>query len=284
MRTLVQHDTDVTLRVADQGGNLVAADAPPEVEVRDPEGNVVDSGTSTAVTGEDGVYTYTVPAQSTPDLYTVEATYAVAGNTRVDKYDLDVVEGRLVSLWRVRETIENDRTDNRQAANTLSDDALRQVAEAVEDWFSDAMDYAPYPRADRYALRPHNGPRARIAGVRYPREVLAGTVDGTAFTATELADIEVQGRSLAWGDGSYWRTAWTELHLAHGATSTPADLQRAALAFARYLARKNNLPDRATEVATEGAVFSLAMPSPDRPTGLPEVDAVVQRLSIPAIV
>lgn len=59
----------------------------------------------------------------------------------------------------------------------------------------------------------------------------------------------------------------------------PSDLKRATLRLARQvlLTQNSSIPDRARMMTTEFATFQLTIASEDFPTGLPEVDAVLQQ-------
>lgn len=64
----------------------------------------------------------------------------------------------------------------------------------------------------------------------------------------------------------------------HGYYAPPPDLKRAAMRLARHtlLTQNSSIPDRARLMTTEFATFQLTIASEDFPTGLPEVDAVLQ--------
>jgi hypothetical protein len=74
--------------------------------------------------------------------------------------------------------------------------------------------------------------------------------------------------------------------------AVPGDLRWAAARFASYIAKRTSqlgasgslLPERAASVSTEGGLIVFAVPTQDRPTGLPEVDAVLFRYAMVDIV
>lgn len=276
MKVSTAREFTLRLRVEDEDGNLTDADAAPTVELRDPDGDVVTSGTATSETT--GVYSFTVAGQDEPDVLTATWEYAVSSNARVSKQTVRVTGGRLVPLWRYRE-----ETD----LSGLTGTALRRLADAVEDWFARALEFPVTEEGVRITKDFAGGPRMAIRAVPYPKRVVAATVNDTPLTAQELADIEVvddrfviaagSNKSFLTGRAPGLSAGRWKMHVVHGPKwdDTPADLTRAAVIFAGYIARANNYPERASQVATEGALITLAMPSHDAPTGLPEVDAVV---------
>lgn len=70
-----------------------------------------------------------------------------------------------------------------------------------------------------------------------------------------------------------------DVQYAHGYLTPPPDVRRAALRLARQvlLTQQSAIPDRAHTMTTDVATFSLTMASEEFPTGLPEVDAVLQQ-------
>ena len=81
------------------------------------------------------------------------------------------------------------------------------------------------------------------------------------------------------------RVETARVYLVHGRWDAPPwDLSRAVLIRTRYLARrlnnKDDMPERASSVATEGGTITFAFPTLPRPTGLPEVDIVYMRYAL----
>lgn len=285
MRAVLNRETVVRLRVDDEGGALVAAASTPTLAVVNAAGTSVTPG---SVTSEaTGVYKATIPAQSVVTDLTCTWSYAVAGNARQRVDTIRVTSRPVADLWQFREDAE---------LATVSTTALIFLVDVVQDWLTDAL---RFPVADEYFDTTFRLGRQtssmRIPQRPFPREVRSITVDDSAFSATDVADLRVVGNCLergvtadpfltgGWSTGR--RHAWVPgvytVTGVHGApddwSSVPADLQRAAVILARYISRKNNYPERARAVATDGAQIVLSTPSTDRPTGLPDVDGVVGR-------
>lgn len=281
MRAVQNREYVARLRVDDEGGTLVNADTTPTLTVTRADGTTVTPG---AVTSDGtGVYKATVPAQASLTRLTLSWTATVSGATRTVTEVVSVQAARAVELWRYREDAE---------LASLSATALQRLADVVEDWFRDALNF---PLAEEYfsvTFRQHRDTSSLLVpGVLYPVTVEAVSINDVALTAPEIADVRVVGTLLERGvtadpfltGGSRW--AWPEgLYTVSGTcgprddwTSVPEDLKRAAVTLARYVSRGSNYPERARQIATDGALITLSTPSPDRPTGLPDVDGAVGR-------
>jgi hypothetical protein len=281
VRAVLNRETTVRLRVDDEGGNLVAATTTPTLTVTTAAGAAVTPGTVTSEST--GVYKSTLPAQSALTVLTCNWTATVSGANRTVTQSVRVVSDRAVALWRYREDEE---------LAVLSDLALIRLADTVEDWFRDAL---RFPLGEEYVSITFRKRRQSmgllIPTAPFPVTVTAVSVNDTAFTSAEIADLTVVGNEVergitadpfltgsngyAWPEGQYTVTG------THGPRNdwlaTPDDLQRAAVTLARYISRGSNYPERARQIATDGALITLSTPTPDRPTGLPDVDGVVGR-------
>ena len=109
------------------------------------------------------------------------------------------------------------------------------------------------------------------------RRVVSLTVDDVAFTADELTDLDVRewgrvtrGDGLTFDDG-----AVVEVHYEHGLDYPDAPVASAAMLLAREYLVRSALSSRATVEATDVGFFRVSVAGPDRPTGIPEVDAVI---------
>ena len=293
MRVLADTDAVVEVRTVDDDGDLADADANVDVELFDGGGASVTTDTLATSTST-GVYTFSFPAQSDLDRYRLHASYAVGGNQHEQDQYIDVVGNRLVPVWQLRQ-------DSELTTAKVSAAVLKRALDEAEDWFEDELNYPPYPKGVRVGFRLRGQSRGDagftpervdpsasgvtrlvIPAVLEPTStVYSLTVDGDAFTQNELDQIEARDGALervsSSGSNEAWDAGWYEAHLVHGLVETPADLRRAAAIFVRYLARTVNYPERASQVATEGALIEFAMPGRGRPTGIPEVDGVVNR-------
>jgi hypothetical protein len=288
MRAILNREIVVRLRVDDEGGRLVDADTTPTVVVTDGNGDPIAGVTVDQETT--GVYTATVPAQTTVDRLVATWETDVAGFGRTVTIPVDLIAERLVPLWRLRED---------EVLTDLETHVLVHVADTIEEWMRNALKFPAVVEAWRGSwIEPYPTHRLRIPGVVYPVDVYAlAAGNGThldAYTSGELAELvvvdtgfEVAGSTSGLLAGTPYGGAFPAgpytAHVAHGLTDPGEDLRRAAAILARYTARVSNLPERARRILTENTEIDLSMPSPDRPTGLPDVDAVIGRYRLQAL-
>ena len=269
MRTLTGSEFLLTIYVDSLLGNPADPDGDVNYVIRDGDGDEVGSGT--AEREERGVYTVTVATLDRPDLLDVEVTYEFDGYERRESRTIEVVGSRLVPRWLMHEVIDEDREE--QAFSPIAEDDLDRIMAEVEDTFTSALGFPPFERPMRATVESRGGQRLRVPGVAYPLSVYAAEYgDGEA-----VEDAYAERFHLARPGRAHWPRGLIDLHLSHGLSRVPADLVRAGYYYGRELSRKSAHPARATEVATEGAVFSLATPGAATPTGVPEVDGVLIR-------
>jgi len=124
----------------------------------------------------------------------------------------------------------------------------------------------------------------------YVLSVTAVTSNGAAFTAGQLAEIVINPAGIlirrtggTYGDGDSWDAGVENIAITYTAgysATPPADIKEAAMSAARdWLLRRygqQGVSDRAVSMQTEmgSTVFATANDL-YRPTGLPDVDAVI---------
>lgn len=305
MRILANRPAKFWVQFEDDDGAPVGADSATQVAVSVTrwDGTVVYSNSAC---GQDttplvGRYVATLPAQSQYDVLTATWTATIGGSTVTIPETLYVVKQRLVSLFALRQDAE---------LATLTGDQLRYAADAAEDECRSALYYSPVPFPERIGLRSvgdlhafgpvysgplSSGPYGGWGGPRlmthdaYPLSLIAAIrPDGVALTTQELAQISAREGWFEWSDYRNWDPGEWQVWMVHGRwQAPPEDLRRAVTKRTRYLARylagHDELPERASQVATEGGTMLLAYPKLDAPTGMPEVDVVYARYRLPGL-
>ena len=276
MKILANRPGTIYWRLEDADGNLTNSTGTVTVSVtRQRDGVVVSAGAvSNSSTGK---YQATIlsPGPS-PELLNAVWTAPVAGGTVIETVPVYVVNARMVALNVLRSDSE---------LGALGDwDILRTALEATEDEMVDALGYPPIP------VMTHNGieagGRRLITPDPWPRSVVAATRPNlTPLTTAELALLQLQEGAVIWSDNRNWDPGTWDVYLIHGRwDALPQDLTRAALRrtrhMARILANKDEMPDRASQVSTEGGTLTFAFPTLPRPTGQPEVDIVYMRYAM----
>ncbi len=101
-----------------------------------------------------------------------------------------------------------------------------------------------------------------------------------AYTAGELADLHldpsgiIRRHTLGWFTSGYGLVA---VDYTHGYDSPPPDVVEAAKVAIRAHLIDDYQANRQYAVSTEAGIIRTSQPGPDRPFGLPEVDAVANR-------
>ena len=225
-----------------------------------------------------GVATAVLPALTRLDRLTVAFSTTIEDHAHTVAVTVDVVAQRLVPLHRLREAV-------RDAAPQLYDGAppdatlLRAAADAAEDWIDDALGYPAVRRAVRARWRHAGGPFLRPREVVHPGELYEAEVAGVPV---DVADVEVY-EAFAWErPHRAWPAGPARVWGTHGIAEPAEDLRRAAVVLARYLARTSKVPERAASMTTESTLIVFSKPDSQKPTGLPEVDAVITRRRVEA--
>lgn len=291
MRAVADRPIVVRVSAEDETGALIAQGTGlPTVSVVDGAGTAV-TGVTVASDSPAGTYKVTIPARSQLDRLTITTDVTPSGGSvyRTRAY-VDVVSERLVPLSRLKEDAE---------MASLSATVLARIADGVEDWFRSALQFPAVQEGARVKWGLSIAKRKlTVPGVYYPWEFYSLSLNGDAIA---LADFEIVDGGLvretnasfltgvAPTDGFYPGTYLA--HVRHGADfgegmeSPPEDLRRAAAVLARYVSRtSSNFPERATRVVTQETEIVFAFPSPERPTGLPEVDTAITRYRAQAVV
>ena len=244
-----------------------------------------------------GEWTWQMPAQSQLDSLYVAWSCTVAGVAYGWTDVVDVVGQRLVDPARLRQD---------SALQKLATPDLLFFLDLVEERIRDVIGYPPVLEGFRQSWDTLRGTlndslfvsgtvnglpygwgagKMMIPGVKFPTQVYSGTINGIALDP--VADIQqlcFQYGALVWADYRPWMSGRYSLWGTHGDTEPSADLAFAAMKLLKHLVTPSNIPDRAYSVQTEGASILISMPTADRPTGLPEVDAILNRYRLESVI
>lgn len=263
----------IRLTIYDQDGNARAADGAVTVTVYDGSGTESESGVASAVSGSTGVYEYS-PSTATLDDYSAEWDFAVGGVAQEAWTYFEVTGGFFFTVAELRAFDTRLADTARFPTATVVD-----VREGVEADLEDACGVAFVPRADRVTMD-GSGKVSLYLPHLHLRDVYSASVDDTALTAAELADLHLydSGRVTRGAvEGGVWDlgTRNVELHYEHGHDRPPHRIKRAALILARSRLVPNLYDERAESMTTDEGSFNLAVPGRDGEFGIPEVDAAV---------
>jgi len=122
---------------------------------------------------------------------------------------------------------------------------------------------------------------------RRPLTLIRGTVNGTALTTAEIADIEVDSKRhrLTRFTGDSWSGPTGDqpprnviLSYEYGTRDVPWEVNRAALVLLVASVVPSDVSKRMTSFSNPDGTFRLSTPSLRTPTGLPEVDELITAL------
>ena len=263
----------LTASALDDDGVVQDISAPYTVTIKNGAGTTVATGTPTY---HQHVLTYTPAVTLLPDLDTYSVTWTGIVSAAAWSFT-DTLELAGGYLFEIADLRAEDRAF--ENANKYPSETLRKIRTWVEDTIESerAAAVAFVPRSRRITIDGTDS-RMLILPDFNVREVLSITVDGTAWTNLDLAEIVIDDNALHLQSG-YWigGDRNVEIHYTHGHDLTPGPITRAALMLAREYLIKSDLPGRATATSIGDQMFRLTIAGRDGVTGLPEVDAAISQ-------
>jgi len=257
------------------GGETAVDPGTVTVTILRADGTAVTTAAATSGSGA-AARTYALAAQTRLDHLTAVWTGSIGGRSVTTRHE--VVGGFFADLAEIRTLDALSNTSKYPAAT------LERARWQAEEKFEDATGVAWVPRHDRYTA---NGDNTTTLMLRWPRprSLIAVTVDGTA--ATDLTLFQLYDSGIIERDsGVRFPRGWTNagnvvVEYTHGYDRPPEDLRWAFLQYVRYLIldTTSRIPDRASSYSTEFGTFQLVTAGFNRPTGLPEIDAVLNEHS-----
>lgn len=274
----------VPFTVRDEDGVAVAPTAAPTVSVTNAAGTEVATGTATAGSGT-GVYSYALPAgvRGALGVYEVTFAYTVAGVSQSVTEAVEVVADHLFRVDEIRSKYPDLTDATRYTAAEIRaarDVATERLERAAEVAFATRRVTVVLDGDDTTRLvLPHVEITALVSVDLYGSTTGADTVTD-AFDATELADVEIDREagvlvrtSGLWPRGNRNIAVTYE----HGYERPPTPVRDAGMRLALESLLPNSLPTRALSQSTDVGDFRISVANPEagRPTGDPEIDAVI---------
>lgn len=246
------------------------------VEVVGDDGTViVPAGTATdAGTAGDGKYSFKLQPSHTArlDRLTCKWTATIAGVAQTFTTRVEVVGGFYATLAEIR--VLKDLSDKAKYPTT----ALITARNWAEDLVERVVGVAFVPRYARDLLDGDGCDTAWLSRLE-ARQLLGVRIDGVTQASTVWQGWAVYPSGAVVRISGVFPSGHRNIDLAyaHGLTAPPADIEQAALTLIRYrlLEQQTRSFDRATAINADGTTFSFAVAGANRPTGLPEVDAVL---------
>lgn len=300
-RVVAGEPVTLTLEV-ESNDALHDADALPTLQVLREDGTELAPTGTHSVHDSVGLYHYDLAPAWVADVDRITGlwSYAVSAKPFVVKHEIDVAGGRYFDIDDLRALPD---VDDEGAYPDARVERARRWIEAIVDRHC----HTSFVR--RYHRQVFDGDRLNAAGTlllreQWIRDVLSVKVDGTFFTTDQLAQLAVfdEGRieryrtgygvfdntvyqGWAYGDG-FGATPWPrgrrniDVRYAAGwSDEPPDDLAEVAVSAARHhlldVDGESGIPTRATSITNEYGNVNLSTANEDRPTGIPNVDAVL---------
>lgn len=273
----------VTFTVRNEDGVAAAPTGSVTVTVFDATDAQIATGTGTA--GATGVYTYALPSGVRSELgaYTVRFGYTLAGVAQTADVQIEVVGGLLFEIADLRaahpELSDVERYTS-AAIRTARDEATERLEEAAQVAFATRRTIQTVSGDETTRLLMPHVEITAVNSVTLYNEITGADAVEDEFDGTEIADVEIDSHA-----GVLKRTTnlWPYGHnnivvdYEHGYASTPNPVKRAAMRLAVEALVPNALPSRALAQSTDVGDFRISVANPEagRPTGDPEVDAVI---------
>jgi hypothetical protein len=244
------------------------------VAVAKPDGTVVQTASIPAPDADHG---YTFTWQGSDDLAELDLAWSatVGGDAIVlDRDVIQVVGGFYFGLSEARGIDPKFKDTARFTTQDLVDRRIE-----VEDEFEAICEQAFVPRYCREVL---SGTGTNVIKLRWPRlrRVLSVTVAGVGYAPATVAGFGPDMLGLLRHDGIWPRGVGNVVvEYEHGMDRPPTDIARVSKLRMKsmLLTSQSPLPDRAERIATtEMGLVTLAVATA-RTTGIPEVDAALDR-------
>ena len=250
----------VTLGIVNEAGTTVVAAGP--------------AATRTAT----GVYGYTLAGQDDLSRLTITWSGTFGSNAMEFISQTEIVGGFYTSPAEVRSL---DSLSGEASAYPTADlvSAITWATEVIDNYCGTSFVY----RYHRDVLDGTDNDSIKLSEL-FPQTILAGSIDGTALTATQISNLNKYTDGVLRLKDDTWTFTppggQVIVDYEAGASKTPApDIAWAARTLARFYALelKNRIPSNAISITNEFGNVSLAQPGMNKPTPLPDVNTVLNR-------
>ncbi len=254
------------------------ADGAVTVGIVDAAGDtVVAAGTATTSSGS-GVYTYTLASQTNLSELTATWSGTFGGNAMEFTTQHAVVGGFYCTPSEVRAmTSISGESSTFPTADIVR--AINQAEQVIDDYTGVSFVY----RYHRDVLDGTNTTDLRLTHM-FPQTVIAGSIAGTALTATQISNLNKYESGVIRLKDDIWEFenpgGKCIVDYEAGVSKTPPEpISFVAKSLARHtlLELISRIPDRSTSLSTEFGNIQIAQPGMNRPTGIPDLDTILNR-------
>ena len=271
MATQFLRNTRATLSVEFSSGQADGGGI--TVQVVGANGATVDSGTATQDGTNPALYRYTVAPQAALNRLTVNWHGEWAGVAQEIPTEAEVVGDYLFTVDEMRRFKDKQLADE----SAYPDEDIREKRDQITDDFQSICSVPFVPRYERDVLDGTGTTRLWLPHKR-PLRLLSITVAGVALDPAVVAGVAVYptGRleaTFGWPAGR--RNIAVEWE--RGYAAPPEPIKRAARELAHYELVNSEITDRMVTFANDLGTVRLSTPGVKNPTGIPIVDATLNR-------
>lgn len=261
--------TGATLSVTFYSDGAVADPGVVTVTITKADGTAIATNAATSGTGA-AARTYTLAPQDKLNRLTAVWSGTVGGVATKITTEAEIVGGFVFTISQARAFDGAKLT----STSTYPTDDIIVARDRICDNLETLTGVSWVPRFEREELD-GDGTDTLLVSKYHPTEVLSASIDGTALTSAELADLKV------YKDGRIKRKTlgtWTEgkdvvIEYVHGFEYLKDGVDYAALRWLVHQIVGTNLPRTAIQQIDNLGTFRMSTPGEKYPTGIPEVDA-----------
>lgn len=269
--TILRNQPAVLSHTVYVGDEKTAPDAGLTVDVSSLDGTDIAANEPASTTDDAAIFEFSLN-QSNVDILRVTWKGDVGGETYEAEQYVEIAGGTYAPIPVIRQ--QRSLGD----ATRFTDEEVARERRAAEAVIEDATGVAYVPRALIYVFDGEGMLDFEIPKLK-GRDVVRAYADGEALDVSGWITYP-DGLVIADSPLPRGRRNVTVL-IEHGYSTPPPAIMGAFYPYVRYriLGDENGMPDRATSLSIEGGTFEIATAGAQRPTGLPEVDAVLLRAS-----
>jgi hypothetical protein len=267
----------------------VAADSSTQVKVDvvRPDGTLLITQANATDEAGTGVYGYQLAPQADPTLLRLDWSGTVGGTALTVSTWVEVVGRLLFNLADLRDLkVGNGRPfENPQA---WPPERLMEARTATLDEFQRILWFSPVPRHARAALSGDGSAALQLPHYEV-RTVLAATVDGTALTSEEVADLYLDGRFVVRKTLGVWPTGVgnVTVEYSHGLPGPPGDGGNIGVLRAAMRLNPSAMAEATSVVTPDGTSYNFGDPAGQvtragqvRHFGIPAIDSWLNRWKV----
>lgn len=249
-------------------GTPTQADGAVTVTIRRADGTTLATGPASAPGG--GLYRFLISPQADLNFLSITWSGAFTGVTQEVVTHAEIVGAQVFTEFAAR-TYDGAVMGS---ASVYPDSMILEARSRITDALEHGTGVSWVPRFRRVVLDGW-GLDALMLPNLYPTRILSLDDDGTLLTAPQLAELELyESGEIYYPSGMFtWGRRTITVEYEHGFAHLRDGVDRMALMWLRAELVRSNVPDRALVLEGEMGTYRLSIPTGERPSGIPMIDA-----------